>query len=137
MLVNVIVAILLGLGIAVGAWQHAILSGKAVALGTVTDLPASRGSKGGMTYGIVASFENDRHEPHQYRSGWKSSNPGCQVGDTIRIYYDRENPSDCGLCSFGIRYGFAFGCLWVGLSLLLGKAVWVLAANRFDQIYHP
>jgi len=137
MVLNIIIAILLGLGIAVGVWQYSLLNGKIITVGTVTDLPMSRGSKGGATYGIVASFQDDRHLPHTYTSGWKSSNPGCKVGDTINLYYDRENPDNCGLSSFNARYGFAFGCIWIGLLIVVTRVVWMVAMNQFDRIYHP
>ncbi|MFH1477153.1 MAG: DUF3592 domain-containing protein, partial [Verrucomicrobiota bacterium] len=103
--------------------------------GRVTELSEGRGSKGGTTYGVVAEFKDYAGNGCVYRSGWKSSSPGYRVGDPIKIYFNRINPADCGVCSFGIRFGAAFIIVVLGLALLCASYGYKLGKQWMDKKY--
>jgi hypothetical protein len=103
--------------------------------GQVTQLPATRGSKGGTTYKIVASFRDRAGQEHTYRSTFSSSNPGYAVGDPIRICYRENEPESCGIYSFGYRFGPALiiGALAAALAII--RLGYKLGPGLMDSIY--
>ena len=76
-------------------------------------------SEGGTLYVVVAEFSDRQGNRHTYRSGFSASHSGYRVGDRIRIYFSQGNPLDCGVLSFGYRFGVAWILTCVGLALLL------------------
>lgn len=115
---------LLALGIILGYWQYSRIVGKEISEGRVVELVPHRGSKGGTTYSVVAEFVDTRGAVQTYRSGFSVSSPGYGVGDPIRIYFNRDDPTQCGVLSFGYRFGFAWCLIVLGLALLLTSAGW-------------
>ncbi|HEX8963750.1 MAG TPA: DUF3592 domain-containing protein [Rhodocyclaceae bacterium] len=115
---------LLVIGILIAAWQYAGIHGKEVAEGRVTALEKIAGSgRGGSTDRLVAAFPDRSGTEHTYRAAFGVSSTGYAVGDRIRIYFDRDNPADCGVLSFGYRFGVAWGFVAAGVAL------WLLAAG--------
>lgn len=112
------------LGIAIGYWQYTSIIDKEVSQGRVVELEPHRGSKGGTNYTIIAEFVDTAGVTQTYRSGFSSSSPGFKVGDPIRIYFDRNNPTKCGILSFGYRFGVAWILVVLGLALFLVAAGW-------------
>lgn len=115
---SVVCLVLLAVGLGIGYHQRNLLDGKEIVLGRVTELLPRRGSKGGTTYAIRASFEDNRGQRHVYTSSWAAGNPGYAVGDTVRLYFNPASPEESGMASFGIRFGAAT------IFLLLAGLIW-------------
>jgi hypothetical protein len=115
---------LLLIGVGIAYWQYDLLKGKAVSEGRVVALEPQDSSDGGPTYKLVAEFKDHVGTTHQYRSGFSSSSTGYRVGDPIRIYFDRNAPGQCGVLSFGYRFGIAWCLALTGVALILGNVGW-------------
>lgn len=124
MVLSIIGGALLAGGAGIAYWQWTLVQGKEVTEGRVTSLEAHPGSKGGTVYTIIAEFRDSAGNPRAYRSGFSSSNPGYREGEKIRIFFDRKNPSDYGIMSFGYRFGAAWCLIVAGLAFLLVQAGW-------------
>lgn len=117
-------------GLAIVAWQYLAVHGKEVAEGRVTALENYNSGRGGSTYRLVATFADRSGATHAYRAAFGSISTGYQVGDRIRIYFDRDNPADCGVVSFGYRFGIGWSLIVAGLALWFLLAGWA-AGNRW------
>ena len=111
--------ILICVGGGLAYWQYAMIVGKEVSEGRVTNLEPHPGSKGGTVYVLIAEFPDRQGQVHTYRSGFSSSAPGYKVGERIRIWFERSNPAQCGIMSFGYRFGIAWIVLVVGLAMVM------------------
>ncbi len=136
-MIIIVALVLIGVSVVIAGWQRSILSGKRIAMGTVTALEPHSGSKGGRTWSLVAEFRDDAGAPFTYRSGWSSSNPGYGVGDPIAIYYRQDDPAANGLASFGARYGAAFLFAYLGIALGFGRFLWLAGERLFAVVYLP
>jgi hypothetical protein len=124
MILAIIGLVLMVIGVGVGSRQYQKVIGSEVAEGRVESLSPHRGSKGGTTYSVNAVFQDAQGELHRYESGFSSSNPGFDVGDPIRIFFNPQDPSECGVVSFGYRFGFPYIIAIVGLMLLVVPVGW-------------
>jgi len=122
------------LGAIVVLWQGSLLRNKEIVYGSVIDTPAGSDGEGGTTYGIVASFSASGAS-YEYRSRWHSSSPGYSTGDRIKLYFDRTNPGDCGICSFGYRFGVAFILILIGSALITLKYGLIYGESVMDYLY--
>jgi hypothetical protein len=113
--------VLVVFGLCLGLWQYSLIHGKEVAEGTVTanEIHVGGGSGKNRTYRLNARFLDHAGAERTYRANFGAISTGFEVGDRIRIYFDRENPSDCGVLSFGYRFGIAWGFILAGLALSL------------------
>lgn len=123
-ILSIIGALLITVGGGIAYWQYTMLQGKEIAEGKVTALEPHPGSKGGTVYKIIAEFRDTSGQSHTYRSGFSSSNPGYKAGEKIRIFFNRNNPYECGVMSFGYRFGVAWCLIAAGLALFLVQAGW-------------
>lgn len=130
---SIIGAVLIAVGGGIAWWQYMLIQGREISEGRVTALEGHPGSKGGTTYNIIAEFRDSAGTKYSYRSGFSSSSPGYKVGDKIRIYFDRKNPSDCGVMSFGYRFGAAWCFIVAGLALFLVQAGWYFGNQWITQ----
>jgi hypothetical protein len=130
-------SILIVIGLAIAGWQYTVLNGKDIAEGRVTAIePYGSSSRGGSTDRLIASFEDRTGATHTYRAAFGVTSTGYDVGDPIRIWFDPQNPADCGVASFGYRFGIAWGCILAGLALwfmVLGMSV----GNRWVEAVFP
>lgn len=125
MILNCIGIGLFLLGAGWSYWQYNQIVGKDVTVGRVTTLEPKRGNKGGTVYTVVADFHDRGGHLNTYRAGFSSSSPGYRVGDPIRIYFDRNNPADCGVLSFGFRFGAGWILIVAGLACCAVHYGWV------------
>lgn len=124
-------------GLIIGAWQYHDIHGKEVAIGKVTDfVPYSGSTRGGTTYSLTADFPDNTGATRTYRANFGLQNTGYAMGDPIRIYFDRNNPADCGVLSFGYRFGVAWGFIVLGLTLILLASGWTYG-NRWLETLMP
>jgi hypothetical protein len=124
---------LIVIGLLIGAWQYSGIHGKEIAVGKVTELELFRSttnSRGGPTYRVVADFPDNTGATRTYRANFGLQDTGYEVGDRILIYFDRSNPADCGVLSFGYRFGVAWGFIVLGLTFLLLASGWTYG-NRW------
>lgn len=136
MILNIVGTVLLLIGISLSYWQYTKMLGKEVAVGRVTALESHRSKKNGTTYKVVAQFVDSSRQSHTYRSGFSSSSPGYKVGSPIRIWFDRHNPADCGILSFGYRFGVAWILIVTGLAIWLAQLGWGFG-NRWLEDRFP
>jgi hypothetical protein len=123
-ILSVIGAVFIAIGGGLAYWQYTVIQGKLVTEGKVVALDPHQDSEGSTLYTIIAEFRDTAGNQHTYRSGFSSSNPGYNIGDKIRIFYDRKNPLECGIMSFGYRFGAAWCLIVAGLALFLIMAGW-------------
>jgi hypothetical protein len=133
MVLSTIGCVLLTVGGGLAYWQWTAIQGKEISEGQVTSLDAHPGSEGGTVYTIIAEFRDSTGNPHTYRSGFSSSNPGYRVGEKIRIFFDRTNPANCGIMSFGYRFGVAWSLIVAGLALFLIQTGWHFGNQWLEQ----
>ena len=136
MIINTIATVLLLIGIGLSYWQYTKILGKEVVVGRVTALEPHRGNKGGTVYTVVAQFSDRSRQTHTYRSGFSSSDPGYKVGDLIRIWFDQNTPSDCGVLSFGYRFGVGWLLIVAGFSIWIAHLGWGFG-NRWLEDRFP
>jgi hypothetical protein len=130
-------SVLLVIGLVIAAWQAFVLHGKEIAEGRVTAIEAyGSSSRGGSTDRLIASFEDRSGTIHTYRAAFGVTSTGYEVGDRIRIYFDPNNPADCGVASFGYRFGIAWGFIVAGLALWL-LVFGLQAGNRGLEAVFP
>jgi hypothetical protein len=135
MIYNAVCWLLLGAGIFAGIGQQRVLAGKQIVEGRVTNLIPGRSSKGGVVYALEAAFNDAAGTRRTYRSSWNTANPGYRVADKIRLYYNPRNPSDCGLATFGGRFGVAWMLILTAFSLMIGKAGFAVGGARTNRTH--
>ncbi|HZS46820.1 MAG TPA: DUF3592 domain-containing protein [Blastocatellia bacterium] len=126
--------IVISIGALIAIWQIGVLWDKEIVYGSVIETPEKLDSEGDTTYGVVARFSNNNAE-YQYRSKWYSNSKSYSVGDRVKIYFDRHNPADCGMCSFGYRFGVAFLFALAGAVMLAGKYGFIFGNVVMDYVY--
>jgi hypothetical protein len=126
---------LIVLGGIIATWQYRGLVGKEVAQGRVTELEPGRssGKRHGTVYRTIGEFSDSSGQLHVYRASFSSNPPDHQIGDSIRISFDRNHPADCRLLSFGYRFGIAWVLMVVGISLLAIHFGFVLGNQWLEQ----
>ncbi len=133
MITQMIAATSLALGLGLSYWQYSVICGKEVAVGRVTALTPHRGHKGGTVYEIEAQYCDKSGCTHTYKSGFSSSSPGFRVGDAIRIWFDGDNPEDCGVLSFGYRFGVAWILIIAGVSIWIAHVGWGVGGRWLEH----
>lgn len=136
MIPELIAGALLILAAFIAYGQYLRFAGREVAEGRVASLQAEADSEGSTTYKIVAEFPDRDGRIRTYRSGFSSSSPGYRVGDRIRIYFDREHPEQCGILSFGYRFGVAWAFACVAVLILLIRYGYILG-NAWLETHVP
>ena len=131
---NIIAASLLAVSATLAFSGNRFIREREIAAGRVTDRIAVRGQKG-TTYKIVATFTDKAGRSNVYESSFSSSSPGYKIGDPIRICYKAEDPSDCGVYSFGYRFGPAWIILSIAAALALGGWGFRNGQAVMDSIY--
>lgn len=123
------------MGLAIASWQFTVLYDKEIVLGTVVAVePYGSGGRGGQTYRLVAEFQDRAGQQHRYRAAFGLPATGYQVGDPIRIYFDRRDASECGVVSFGYRFGVAWIVMVLGLSCWMLAGGWQLGNQLIDSL---
>jgi hypothetical protein len=62
--------------------------------GTVIDLEERSSSSGSRrpTYGAIVKFKSRDGEPHVFASSYSSNPPPHEIGETVTVHYDPQNP---------------------------------------------
>lgn len=97
--------------------EHRVIRSSEIVPGTVIELVASRGSKGGTVYAPRIRFRTLEGREVIFKSRVSSSSPGVKAGDTVYMAYNRSNPERAKILRFG--YTFAVWYCLVGAGLLL------------------
>ncbi|MGH8027712.1 MAG: DUF3592 domain-containing protein [Pseudoxanthomonas sp.] len=114
-----IVAILVILaGVVIFHQQWRWMAGKEITTGVVTELILKTDSEGD-TYTVAASFKDREGDDWRYVAGMSSDPPTHQVGEAIRIMYERGNPQNNYAMSFGPRLGVGWTTIGLGLAMLI------------------
>lgn len=124
------------IGITMCGFKYFKVQRSKVCWGSVVSLAKSEGSEGESTYSVVATFRAHNEQEYYYRSSFSSSHPGYNIGDGIRIFYNPEDPTDNGIMSFTMAYGFSFF-----LAVLGGLSSAICASILFSyplmEFLHP
>lgn len=126
------------IGIVIASWQFWKLHDKEIVVGKVTALErygtGGSSGRGGQTYNVVASFQDRDGVSHTYRAKFGVPSTGFEVGDPIRIYFDPKNVAECGVVSFGYRFGVAWIFVVLGLSCWLLPLGWQLGNSWLEHL---
>jgi hypothetical protein len=71
-----------------------------VGQGTVIDLQRSESSKGGATYYPVVSYTTRDGKVVTFSSGVSTNPPSYEVGESVEVYYDPQNPNGAEIKGF-------------------------------------
>ena len=133
--ISIIAAVLLAVSAALAVTAHHYIQNRVITTGKVDDLIVSRGSKGGSSYKIVATFRDRTGHEHTYKSSFSTSHPGYKIGAPIRICYNESAPADCGIYSFGYRFGAAWIVGVIALALFAIATGFRRGPAIMDAIY--
>ena len=131
---NIIAAIMLAVAAALAVSAHQFIRNRVIVTGRVTQLVYQPSKRSG-TYKIVAEFRDAAGLPHTYRSSFSSSNPGYAVGAPIGICYREDAPEDCGVYSFGYRFGVAWIIACLALTLVTISLGFRHGKQVMDAVY--
>src|SRR5262249_41388736 len=108
--------------------------GAEVATGEVIAMNAEPGSNGGTLYRPTVRFATDRG-PGTSPGVGAANPPAFAVGESVRVYYDRTEPSTAVIDSFVERMLFqaVFGGIGI-VSIAVGMVVGVLMRRRARTI---
>jgi hypothetical protein len=127
---------LLTLAVFLAVRQHMWLREARIAEGTVVELIASRGSKGGMTYKPRVEFIAADGSRHEFTRGYSSNPPGFSVGERIKVAYDARDYSG-RILTFGQRFGFPVILGSIGAGMTLMALCFILGKNVVLGMYLP
>ena len=108
------------------AWST--IAGHEITNGNVVQLLPVRGARGGMSYRVVATFQDYAGKKHTYTQTGSTNPPMNRVGDVIKIMYERENPERNASLEFWSRFGMSWVLLGVGLLLL-----WIVIGGQYGN----
>lgn len=110
-----------------GAWlarTAAFVARAEQAPGQIIAIERGSGSKGKTMYRPVFRFRDASGQQHELRSALSSNRLGLSVGEAVTVAYDRTDPAQARIASFGMLWElplvvFGFGALFTGFSALL------------------
>jgi hypothetical protein len=104
--------------------------GAEVTTGEVIAMNAESGSNGGTLYRPTVRFMTDRG-PVTFTGFVAASPPNYAIGESVRVYYDRSDPSSAVIDSFVERMLFqtVFGGIGI-VSVAVGMVLGVLIRRR-------
>jgi hypothetical protein len=105
-------------GIWIMYWNWRSIGGKEITNGKVIELVPTN-SDDGISYKVAAVFKDRNGMDWRYLSAWSTSPPAHNMGDSIRIVYEADNPTNNSSLSFGTRFGVAWIVFVVGAAILL------------------
>jgi hypothetical protein len=134
MITLIIGCCLLSLAVFLAIREHLWLKGASIADGTVIELIASRGSKGGTTYRPRVSYKTRDGREATFTRGYASSPPGFRVGEKVAVAYHPEDEK-ARILTFGQRFGFALILGIAGGALVFGTIGYKLGNKVVLAIY--
>ena len=129
-------AVLSLLGTTLVMREHTWLKAATPTDGTVVQLIATRGSKGGTSYKPRVTFRDQQGQEHEFTRSWSSQPAGFFVGERIKVAYDPKT-HEGRILSFGQRFGLAVTVLAVGLHLALLSSMFIVGRHLVPAIYLP
>lgn len=98
----------------------------ATTTGQVVDLVTKQSSSSGrnrsVTYAPVVIYSDAANIQHRYISSVSSNPPGYSIGETVKIYYNPNNPDDAMIAGWGAYLGaFITGGIGLLFSLIGGS----------------
>jgi hypothetical protein len=132
-------AIWIGFGlVAIGAVlalrEHLWIRDAQIVPGTVVEMIATRGSKGGMSYKPRVQFTAKDGSNHEFLRGYSSSPPGFVVGERIAVAYDPVS-YEGRILTFGQRFGFASILVAVGCAAIIMATTFITGRQVVPRIY--
>lgn len=129
-------AVMSVVGTALVMREHTWLKSATVTDGTVVQLIAASGSKGGVSYKPRVTFRDHQGVEHEFTRSWSSRPAGYFVGERVQVAYD---PQTCEgrILAFGQRFGFAAFLLGIGLGLAVLGGVFIVGRHLVPRIYMP
>lgn len=133
------ITLLIGVGLVVAGAafafrEHQWIKSARTAPGTVTEMIASRGSKGGTNYAPRVRLITRDGTPHDFVRNYSSSPPDFVVGEQVAVAYN-IGTNDYRILSFGQRFGLAVILAVVGLSLVLMASAFIVGRQFIPRIY--
>lgn len=125
---------LLALAIFMAVREHVWIKSANITDGTVVEMIASRGNKGGMTYRPRVSYKTFEGREETFTRGYSSSPPGFHVGETIAVAYQANN-YEARILTFGQRFGFSLILGILGCSLTFGLLAFKIGNKVVPRIY--
>jgi hypothetical protein len=113
--------------------QIRLLRSRMITVGTVTACTVTNVGKNSRVQ-VVAAFTDCAQERRECIREGVEIHPRV-IGERIRIHYERDNPQNCGLCTYDDCFGAAVFALVIAATLVVGVAAWRSAYWAFDEAY--
>lgn len=128
-------AVLLLAAIANAVYEHRSLRRAVFVDGTVVELRPKTG-KGGVTFAPVVRYAGPDGRERTFESGFSSSSPAYQLGDTVPVACDPRTGAG-SIASFGVCFGFSVVATALSAFGFLLTAGFVLGYRWFPAWYLP
>jgi hypothetical protein len=125
---------LLAVATALAVTQHLWLKAATVVDGTVVEMIASRGSKGGTTYRPRVEYRTLDGRQITFTRGYSSSPPDFHVGEKVAVAYHPDT-TKARILTFGQRFGFALILGMIGGALIFGVLAYKIGNKFVPAIY--
>ncbi|MFM1767573.1 MAG: hypothetical protein RJA22_102 [Verrucomicrobiota bacterium] len=116
--------------------EHTWLKAATVTEGTVVQLIATRGSKGGTSYKPRVTFRDKQGQEHEFTRSWSSQPAGFFVGERIKVAYDPRT-NEGRILSFGHRFGLSAAFLAAGLAIAVLSGIFIVGRHLVPRLYLP
>ena len=136
MLLNIFLIIgvcLIGIAGALAAKEHRWLCAAQVTEGRVTEMIATRGSKGKASYKPRVEFTGMDGARHTFVRSYSTSPPEFTVGEKVAVAYDAAYSGR--ILTFGQRFGFALILGAIGLMLATIGGGWKMGRHFVPRVY--
>jgi hypothetical protein len=124
---------LVGIGAVLTLREHLWLNHAQIVHGTVVEMIATRGSKGGMSYKPRVQF-TAKDGSNEFLRSYSSSPPGFVVGERIAVAYDPVS-YEGRILSFGQRFGLAAILVAVGCAAIIMAMTFITGRQVVPRIY--
>ena len=124
----VCIAVVMALG------QHLWLRKAEITDGVVTELVASRTSKGGTVHRPTVAYRTFAGESREITNATASSPPSFEVGEAVKVAYD-PGSDDARILTFARRFGVSAALAGIAIGLMVTLGIFQAGEKMVPGIY--